>query len=213
MIFDLDGTLLDTLEGLAAATNKALEVMGFAARPVDAYRYFLGDGVRAKAFKALPEGHRDEETIDKCVAIGNAEYAKCWRENTNLYDGIAKLLTELSGRGISMSVLSNKPDELTKLNVKTLLADWSFDMVCGQKDDSPQKPDPYGALKICEQLGIKPAEFLYLGDTDTDMKTANAAGMYAVGVLWGFRGAEELLANGAKVLVDRPEEVISILDS
>jgi len=212
VIFDLDGTLLDTLEGLAFATNRALEAMGFAVHPVEAYRYFLGDGVRMKAFKALPEGHRDDASIDKCVAIGNAEYAKYWRGNTKLYEGIAELLSGLAERGISMSVLSNKPDELTKVTVEMLLGEWPFDMVCGQKDGTPRKPEPDGALKICEQVGIRPGEFLYLGDTDTDMQTANAAGMYAVGVLWGFRDAEELVANGAKMVVERPGEVIKLLD-
>ena len=211
-MFDLDGTLIDTLEGLAFAMNRALEEMDFAVHSVDAYRYFVGDGVRVKAIKALPEGHRGEAAIDKCVAISKTEYAAYWRDNTQLYDGIAELLSELTDRGLSMSVLSNKPDELTKLTVKTLLGDWPFDVVFGQRDGLPIKPEPAGALEICDELGIKPAEFLYLGDTDTDMKTAEAAGMYAVGVLWGFRDADELLANGAKALVERPLDVIKLLD-
>ena len=208
----MDGTLIDTLEGLAFAMNRALEEMGFAVHPVDAYRYFVGDGVRVKAIKALPEGYRGEAAIDKCVAISKAEYDAYWRDNTQLYDGIAELLTGLTDRGLSMSVLSNKPDELTKLTVKTLLGDWPFDVVFGQRDGLPIKPEPAGALEICDELGIKPVEFLYLGDTDTDMKTAGAAGMYAVGVLWGFRDADELLANGAKALVERPLDVIKLLD-
>jgi phosphoglycolate phosphatase len=211
VMFDLDGTLLDTLEGLGFATNVALEAMGFKGHPIEAYRYFVGDGVRAKAERALPEGYRDEAHIDRCVELAGVEYAKCWRGMTKLYDGIAELLTALTGAGVSMTVFSNKPDELTVLTVETMLGDWKFDAVRGQRDGAARKPDPQVAIEISGQLGISPGEMLYLGDTDTDMQTANKAGMYAVGALWGFRTREELLTNGAKALAARPMDVMGLL--
>jgi phosphoglycolate phosphatase len=211
VLFDLDGTLLDTLKDLADAMNIALEKLGFPSHPVEAYNIFVGDGIRCEAERALPPEHRDEETIEKCVAIARQEYDRCWADNTKPYSGIPELLQEIEKLGLPMTILSNKPDDFVQLMVKKLLPNWEFQIVLGLKDSIPRKPDPGAALEIACQLQIAPKDFLYLGDTNTDMQTANAAGMYAVGALWGFRGEEELLSNGAKKLVKIPQQVLELI--
>ena len=161
--------------------------------------------------RILPENHRDEQTLSKCLAAAKEEYHKRWASHTKPYAGIPELLEALEKLDIPKIVLSNKPDEFTQIMVKELLARWSFRIVRGANSSSPKKPDPAVAFEIADELGIPPKKILYLGDTNTDMQTANAAGMYAVGVLWGFRSEEELTANGAKTLVKRPSEVLTIL--
>jgi phosphoglycolate phosphatase len=213
VLFDLDGTLLDTLTDLADAMNRALVKMGFPAHPVEAYKHFVGDGVENEAKRTLPKENLDPETIAKCVELSRAEYHLCWQENTRPYPGIRGLLDELSGRGMPMAVLSNKPDDFTKIMIAKILPDWRFEAVQGALSDVPVKPDPTGALRIARELRIRPDEILYLGDTNTDMKTAVNAGMYPVGCLWGFRSADELTKNGAKFLASRPADVLKILDT
>lgn len=212
-MFDLDGTLLDTLADLANAMNAALAELGFPAHPVEAYRYFVGDGIDTEAKRALPKDHHDGETIKKCVGLAARYYGKCWSENTKPYPGIPELLTSLQRQKIPMAVLSNKPHDFTKLNIEKLLPAWSFRIVRGVSDSTPTKPDAAGALQIAKELKIPPQGFLYLGDTNTDMQTAGAAGMYALGALWGFRTADELLASGAKALVEKPQDVLKFLNT
>jgi phosphoglycolate phosphatase len=211
LLFDLDGTLLDTLKDLADAMNIALEKQGFPSHPVEAYNVFVGDGIRCEAERALPPENRDEETIEKCVAIARQEYDRCWAYNTKPYPDIPELLDEIVKLGLPMTILSNKPDDFVQVMVKKLLPKWEFQIVLGLKDSIPRKPDPGAAIEIASQLQIAAKDFLYLGDTNTDMQTADAAGMYAVGALWGFRGAEELLSNGAKKLVEKPEQVLELI--
>ena len=207
-LFDLDGTLLDTLEDLADSTNAALSEMGFATHPVAAYRYFVGDGARVLAERALPEDKRDDATIEACRDKMRAEYSKRWDKKTKAYPGIKQMLRELSRRGIKMAVLSNKPHDFTELTVKKFLGDFHFDCVLGVQADVPKKPDVAGALRIACALGVRPEEIVYVGDTNTDMQTANAAGMYAVGAMWGFRTPAELTQSGAKTLIEKPLDVL-----
>jgi len=211
VLFDLDGTLLDTLQDLADSMNTALERLGEPSHPVESYRYFVGDGVRREAERALPEGHRGEELIEKCVEIAMAEYEKCWSENTRPYAGVPELLGGIEELGLGMSVLSNKPDEFVQVMVEKLLGEWKFEVVLGLKEGSVRKPDPGSAIAIAEKMGVSAGKMPYVGDTGTDMQTAVSAGMYGVGALWGFRDAEELSANGAKVLVDKPAKVLGLL--
>ena len=124
-----------------------------------------------------------------------------------------ELLRALEDRSFPKAVLSNKPDDFTKLTVEKLLPQWSFQIVRGVGPSVPKKPDPAAVLQIADELQIHPHRFLYLGDTNTDMLTANSAGMYAVGALWGFRTAQELLASGAKALVEKPLDVLNLLDN
>jgi phosphoglycolate phosphatase len=213
VMFDLDGTLLYTLTDVADAMNKALVHFGFPSHPVDAYKYFIGDSLEVETYRALPESARNEETIKKVAVYSEEIYDRCWGDNTHPYPGIPQLLTELPRRGLTSVILSNKNDRFTKVMVEKILSQWRFKIVQGALSDVPLKPDPTMAFQIAKKLGIPPEQFLYLGDTNTDMKTAVAAGMYPVGCLWGYRTADELLASGAKVLIHNPEEILKILDN
>jgi len=211
VLFDLDGTLLDTLEDLADSTNAALAQLGFPPHPLDAYRYFVGDGVTNLIVRTLPEAHRDEATVGRTMDLMRRIYGEHWADKTRPYPGVPELLGALAARGVKMAVLSNKPDDSTKLCVAKLLPHWRFDAVIGQSTTVPPKPDLAGVRQIVATLGVPVGQFLYLGDTNTDMQTANAAGMFAVGALWGFRTAEELRAAGAKVLIEKPTELLDLL--
>ncbi|MDA8164847.1 MAG: HAD family hydrolase [Desulfobacteraceae bacterium] len=207
VIFDLDGTLLDTLLDLANSMNAALRGLGFAPHPVDGYRTMVGEGSEVLARRALPPASRDEATVARCVAAFLAEYSRRWNEHTRPYPGIPELLDILSDRRIRMTILSNKKQELTELTVARLLPSWRFDAVAGARPDVPKKPDPTAALRLAAELRLSPGEILYLGDTNTDMQTATGAGMHPVGALWGFRTEEELRTSGARAVVAHPRDL------
>ena len=212
VLFDLDGTLLDTLADLAAASNRVLAAHGLKPYPVEDYRYFVGSGVRHLLECILPKPLREEEAeIEAGIAAFQQEYAKNWQEHTKAYEGIAELLDYLSTNGYRLAVLSNKPQHFTELCVQTLLANWQFHSVLGQREGVPRKPHPAGALETARLLDLPPSAILYVGDTGVDMRTAQQAGMDAVGVLWGFRDAEELRATGAEILVQTPQELVRFL--
>lgn len=212
VLFDLDGTLLDTIGDIGDAANRILEQNGFPVHSMDAYRRFVGDGALNFIIRALPEDKRIDTIIHPCLDAFLEDYGRNWNVKTKPYDGIPELLDTLTARRLKMAVLSNKPHEYTKQCMAGFLSDWNFDVVFGQRDGVPGKPDPAGALEIAEQLNIAPADFLYLGDTETDLKTSIAAGMFPVGALWGFRSAGELLENGAKILINKPLEILNLLD-
>ena len=211
VLFDLDGTLLDTLQDIADATNVVLVQFGFPIHDLQTYRYFVGEGMAALAFKALPELYRDPDTLKQLLSGITNEYKERWAIHTKPYSGIPELLAALVTNRIKMAVLSNKPHEFTVLQVEKLLPKWNFDQVIGESGIIHRKTDPTEALEISKKLLISPAEFIYLGDTDIDMKTATSAGMYPVGALWGFRTANELLAGGAKVLIQHPRDLLELL--
>ncbi|HHV97247.1 MAG TPA: HAD family hydrolase [Clostridiaceae bacterium] len=211
VIFDLDGTLLDTIEDLADSMNAVLAEAGYPLHGIQSYKYFVGKGMKNLVYNALPPEHRNEETIKVFTQKMKEEYAKRWNVKTRPYDGIPELLDILEVKRIDKAVLSNKPDNFTKIIIKELLPKWKFAVVFGERDSIPRKPDPTGALEIAHILNLKPHEILYLGDTGTDMKTAVSAGMYAVGALWGFREKDELIANGAKVVIEHPLELLNLL--
>jgi phosphoglycolate phosphatase len=196
VLFDLDGTLLNTLEDLADAMNAVLAGMGHPQHPVEAYKLFVGDGAVNLAKRALPKGKRDKGTVRACVELMREAYGKNWKRKTRPYYGIAKLLNWLKDNGVASAVLSNKADDFTKKMVHSLLPHWSFGAVRGAS----------------EGVALKPPRILYLGDTGTDMRTAVAAGMYPAGAQWGFRTKEELLAGGAKKLFAKPLDVIGFLE-
>jgi phosphoglycolate phosphatase len=211
VLFDLDGTLLDTLSDLATSMNSVLARFDFPTHPREAYRYFVGDGVEALARRVLPEERRTPATVRRCVEAMRAEYQEHWADTTKLYQGIPELLDALAGRGLRLNILSNKPDDFTRLTVDHFLPRWPWSQVRGVSPETPPKPDPRGALAIAEQLGLEPRQFLYLGDTNTDIKTALACGMYPVGALWGFRTATELTEAGAKALLENPEQLLEMI--
>ena len=211
VIFDLDGTLLDTIKDLCDSMNAILARLNLPQHSLDEYKIFVGDGVRSLAMRALPEGRRDEATLDHCVAEMRIEYGKRWKDATKPYPGVPELLAALAEKQVVCAVLSNKPDHFTQIIVRELLPEWTFADVSGARPDVPHKPDPAGALDMAKRLGVPVGEILYLGDTNTDMKTAVAAGMYPVGALWGFRDADELTSSGAARLVAHPLEVLDLL--
>jgi phosphoglycolate phosphatase len=211
-VFDLDGTLLDTLSDIADAMNAALERMGFPGHETAAYRYLTGDGVRALAVRSIPEKAKDEITVAACIREFRLEYAGRWGTKTRPYPGITGLLIELVRRRIKLSVLSNKLDEFTRQAVRDFLAGFKFSFIIGAKPDLPPKPDPAGALLIASGLRVPPADIIYLGDTGVDMETAVRAGMYPVGALWGFRDEKELREHGAKAVIASPRELLGLID-
>ncbi len=211
-IFDLDGTLLDTLEDLADSMNAALASFGYPTHPAQAHRYFVGDGVFVYAERALPESVRgDQAVVSACAARMREEYSSRWKVKTRLYDGIAELLDQLSARGIGMAILSNKPHPAVLDVVGHFFTKWRFAAALGAQPTAPKKPDPTVALQIARSMGAGPEACIYVGDTDTDMQTAQRAHMYAVGALWGFRTREELVRSGAKTLVSHPLEILDLL--
>lgn len=211
VIFDLDGTLLNTLGDLRAATNHALEVRGLPPRSMEEIRQFIGNGIRLLICRAMPEGTPEAE-IDAALDDFKAYYAAHIHDRTVPYDGIPQLLTALRKRGVKVAVLSNKIDSASQQLIEYFFPG-KTDVVFGEHVGVPRKPDPTSCRMVMQQLGVQPEQVLYVGDSGTDMQTAKNAGLYAVGVTWGFRSKEVLLEYGADVLVHRPEQILQILDS
>ena len=211
VIFDLDGTLIDTVDDIGDAVNRVLSNKGFPTHTNLIYRKYVGDGSRRLIERALPEKYRNDEVIDACLKEYLEDYSHSYNVKSKLYFGIPHLLDTMKTKGLRLAILSNKPNAITRSCVKTYLSTWDFDVVFGQRDSVPRKPDPQGALEIAKKLSIPPSHFLYLGDTAIDMKTAVSAGMYAVGVLWGFRSLKELKENGACDVINEPMELLDII--
>lgn len=209
VIFDLDGTLLETLSDLAGAMNQILGKHGFPLHETGVYRKFIGNGVEQLVRRSIPE-NTPEDLVPALVREMKLAYGKGWAVKTRPYDGIPELLKELTDRNTALAVLSNKPDEFTKKMTTHFFPGIPFAAVFGARNGIPLKPDPASALEICRITGKKPDDFIYLGDSGTDMQTANRAGMYPVGVLWGFRDDKELRENGAKMLIKRPDEILGL---
>lgn len=214
VIFDLDGTLLDTLQDLGDSGNAVLEARGFPTHPIEAYRTFIGNGMLNLVRDIFPEEHRPAlgEETDAVLAEYREAYGKNWQNTTVAFPGIPELLDELGERGIPIGVLSNKAHDFTEKCVEAFLEGWKWDIVLGARDGVPKKPDPAGAIEAATALGLAPAECCFLGDSDVDMMTAVNAGMQAVGVSWGFRPVEELKEAGADVVLDVPGELLSLVD-
>lgn len=211
VLFDLDGTLLDTIDDLTDSINASLASLGFVGHGVEDYKIFVGDGVENLAARALPENNRDSKTVQSLVAAIRKEYSRRWSAKTKPYTGVIEMLDVLTKNGLKLAVLSNKPDDFSKLMIKHYFPTTNFAAVSGHLQGGRKKPDPSGAIEISQSLKIQPAEFIFLGDTNTDMRTAVAAGMFPVGALWGFRSADELKRSGAKVLIDSPMQLPDLL--
>lgn len=212
VLFDLDGTLLDTLEDIADSTNYVLEKNNLPTHPLQSYNKFVGDGLTMLMKRVLPKDKREGNLLDQCVEEFRREYQKRWNAKSKPYPGIKQMLDVLKGRKLKLAVLSNKPDDFTKQCVNELLPHWNFEMILGLNHSIPAKPNPTGAKKIIDYLKLLPEDILYVGDTDIDMKTASATGMYPCGVLWGFRSRKELEESGAKCLLEKPEDISALLD-
>jgi phosphoglycolate phosphatase len=211
VIFDLDGTLLDTIEDLSNSMNLVLSRAGFPVHDTDAYKYFIGNGLINLVRRSLPEENRNEDMVSRLLFEMKSEYDNNWDKKSHLYEGISELLNELLDKNIKISVLSNKADKFTKKIISKFFSTWKFEVVIGEREGVPRKPDPTSAFEISQMLNIPPSDFLYLGDSGVDMITANCAGMFAVGALWGFRTEKELVENGAKALIKNPLDLLNLL--
>ena len=210
-IFDLDGTLIDSLQDLADSMNEALAALAFPEHDLDAYRYFIGDGVHSLIARALPPGAReDAPTIQRATELYRTAYGSNWSRATAPYAGIMALLDELRSVGIPLAVLSNKPQHFTALCVEHFFPQQPFTVVLGQRDHVPRKPDPAGAWEIASTLQLPPEQIAFIGDTSTDIRTGLAAGMRTVGVTWGFRPPQELEEAGAATIVHRPGDISTL---
>lgn len=211
VIFDLDGTLLNSLDDLGDSMNNMLERHGYPVHSIESYKYMIGDGAALFVKRALPDSIKEADKIKEYLAEYRAEYKKNWRNKTRPYEGVVELIEELHSHGIKLAVLSNKPHDSTEMCVREYLPFNKFDIILGHRPGKDLKPAPGGAFEIAEELNISPYRILYLGDTSVDMKTAVAAGMHPVGVLWGFRDKDELMENGAKKMIKKPADLLEIL--
>lgn len=208
-IFDLDGTLVDTLDSLAFSVNETLKEMGLPPVTRDECRRFVGDGARRLMEKALLAGGQENlQRIDEAMEIyGRIFDANCTYHVIS-YDGIPELLSEMKALGIRLAVLSNKPDRQTVRVAEEIFGKDTFQWLQGQKEGIPRKPDPSAALHIAGELGAGPEETIYIGDSEVDIATGTAAKMMTIGASWGFRGRAALEAAGAGVIADAPEEIL-----
>lgn len=209
VIFDLDGTLSDSIHSIKFSGDRAMEPFGYGPFSIEQYKYFIGDGAANLVRRALIAGGDTElEHFEEAFAL----YKEVFRENcmyrVRPYEGIPELLATLKAQGIKITVLSNKPHTETVNVIETLFGKDFFDVIQGQKDNMAIKPSPEGAFRILEQLKLTAADVLYLGDTGTDMKTGRNLGAFTVGALWGFREREELEEGGADAVIAHPLELL-----
>ena len=209
VIFDLDGTLVDSLADLSDSVNLMLESYGFPTHEMEKYRYFVGNGSKKLMERTLPRDKAaSAEFVEEALVKYKAIYKERLLEKTRPYNGVRELLAELKSRGIPLAVCTNKHNDAALTIVKILFAPGTFEEVLGDRPGFPKKPNPATPLEIASHLGVKPDEVAYLGDTSVDMETAVHAGFLPVGVLWGFRPEEELVKSGAKVLLEAPLELL-----
>jgi phosphoglycolate phosphatase len=207
LIFDLDGTLIDSLADLAEAVNRMLDDCGYPRQDLAKFPQFIGDGVRQLVHRALPEDARDEENLTRCTALYQEHYARLWHDQTHPYPGIRQLLDALKDRGVKIACISNKPDHFTQLCCQHFFPG-EFAVVFGQRAHVPRKPDSAGGIECAQLLGFAPQECGYVGDSGIDMQFARNSGMTALGVSWGFRGRAELTDHGADAVVDTAAELL-----
>ena len=212
VIFDLDGTLIDSLEDLANSVNQTLSEFGFNTHEINAYKHFIGDGVKILLKRATNE-ETDEQTIEKLHQRFKVIYKKEIDSKTKVYEGIYELLENLEKINYPKAILSNKPHNFTLDCMDNFFSNYSFVNISGQKDTIAKKPDAQAALLIAKQLNKDVRDIYFVGDTKTDMQTAKNAGMKAIGVLWGFRDEKELKDNGADFIVSNTDELYNILVS
>lgn len=211
LIFDLDGTLLDTIEDIADSLNAVFSFYHYPVFSVEDYKYFAGRGIDELIYSSFQKGHIDRKEFEKVKAGYIKEYAKRRNAKTKIFPGIIQLLHDLKKLDISSNILSNKPHFQTEDVVADYFSDFEFDYVYGKKPQFDIKPNPESALDIVSQLQITPSDVLYVGDTNTDIQTAKNAGFHSVGVLWGFRKREELVESGANYIVNDPKQILSIV--
>lgn len=211
VVFDLDGTLINSLEDLADSANWMLMQHGYPTHPVDAYRYFVGDGMRKLIERILPPEERNDVRIEQCKAEFVAYYTIHMEDKTVVYPGMIELLKELKNRGLKIAVATNKVHIAVAPLMEKYFPGIRFDSMIGQREGIPVKPHPQIMYDILKETGCQPSEALHVGDTATDMQLAQNAGVTPVGVLWGYRPLEELQESGAKFIISRPEELLGLV--
>lgn len=211
VIFDLDGTLLNSLEDLAVSANYALRKFGYQEHVTEDYRYMVGNGITKLIERALPEDARTENEVMHVRAEFVAYYSGHMMDKTKPYPGIPELLKELKHRGLILAVASNKYQDATRELIRTYFGDGIFQVVLGQREGVPAKPDPAIVNEILGTTGADQDDTLYIGDSCVDMQTAINSGVTPVGVTWGFRLCRELMDNGAVHIVDRPEDILKYI--
>lgn len=210
LIFDLDGTLVDSLQGLAASLNHALALSDLPTYGHAAVRGFIGNGARILIQRSLPTD-ADEALLNTVEQAFKAHYDLTWQDGTQIYAGVVELLESLQARGHPLAVLSNKPHPFTVAMVARLFPSIRFAAVLGQRAGIPHKPDPAGALEIAEALNLTAANCTVIGDSTMDLETAHNAGMQAIAVTWGFHDRTRLVAAGAQQIADCPDDLLELL--
>lgn len=211
-VFDLDGTLCDTIEDLAASVNFALSSLGFNTHPTELYKYMVGSGMKNLVFRALPEEKRSEVEVEKANTIMLDYYKDHFAVKTRVYDGITKLLLKLKEKGIHIAVCTNKSHDMAVKVIDKLFPN-TFDTVIGKSDDRPLKPDPFSVNEIMNHYGVNPNETVFIGDSGIDIITALNSKTIPIGVLWGFRDEAELKQNGARHIAEAPKDILEIINN
>lgn len=209
-IFDLDGTLIDSLADIAESINRMLDDRGYPrCRPED-FKQMVGDGMEKLVERALPEAVREESLILICVEEYRSHYDQLWQEQTRPYEGILEMLAALKARGVKLGVISNKAHRFTVPMTEHFFGRTVFDHILGQRAEVPRKPAPDGAHEMASVLGVEVTKCAYVGDSGIDMAFAKNAGMLGIGVSWGFRSVAELREHGADLIVDSPSELLAL---
>ncbi|MDR3255893.1 MAG: HAD family hydrolase [Synergistaceae bacterium] len=212
VLFDLDGTLLNTLDDLADSGNHVMSLSGWPTHETDAYKYFVGDGVVNLVTRIMPESARSPDEIERVRKAFVEHYQAHAVDKTRPYDGVTDMLGAIAKAGVKMAVVSNKPDAQTQYTVSQFFGSNRFDFAVGNRQGLKLKPAPDIAVLALNELGVSPDRTLFVGDTGVDMRTAKNAACIAVGVTWGFRTKEELLENGADHIIDSPGELAALLN-
>lgn len=210
VLFDLDGTLVNSLADLADSTNFALRQLGFPPHETEEYKYFVGDGIPKLIERVLPDGEKTEQNRLKCLELFMARYREHYFDKTDAYDGVKELLFKLKEQGIKIAVISNKAQEMAQKVVDKVFGD-IFNTVAGKREGYKTKPDPALTLHVINELGVTPETCVLVGDSGMDMAAAVNAKTAGIGVLWGFRTKEELLHNGAKFIAETTAQIYDII--
>ncbi len=211
-IFDLDGTVCDTIDDLADATNFALGSLGHPTHAVEKYKYFVGNGIPKLIYRALPEKNRTEAEILEAKTLMLNYYGVHFADNSAPYQGIMEMLSSLKEKGIHIAICTNKAHHMA-VTIADKIFGGIFEEVIGQQDGRPLKPDPFSPMEIINKFGATPEETVFIGDSGVDMQTAVNTGTHSIGVTWGFRTVDELKENGARHIADTPSEIISIINN
>lgn len=209
-VFDLDGTICNTIDDLAESTNYALSVCGYPLHTVDEYKYFVGNGIPKLIYRAVPADKRSAPELERAKNIMLRHYATHYADKSRPYGGILELLDYLKKSNIRLAVCTNKADNMAKVIVEKLFAD-TFEIVIGQSQARPLKPNASSVNEIMQKLEVSAGETVFIGDSEVDMQTAVNAGTHSIGAAWGFRTVEELNKNGAEYIAYTPLEVIKLI--